>query len=86
MIHNNTYQYLWQKKNVKMTSLHDEHVSRDFPNNYARFLHTGGGSSIVTVPGDRGGLALLFWGGVMALKEPVERGQALNRCSHLEIV
>ena len=33
---------------------------------------------------DRGGLALLFWGGVMALKGPVERGQALNGCSHLE--
>ena len=34
----------------------------------------------------RGGLALLFWGGVMVLEGPVERGQALNGCSHLKIV
>ena len=33
----------------------------------------------------RGGLALLFWGGVIALKGPVGRGQALNGCGHLEI-
>ena len=30
------------------------------------------------------GLALLFWGGVMAVKGPVEHGQALNGCSHIE--
>ena len=29
-------------------------------------------------------LALLFWGGVMALKGPVGRGQALNGCRHLK--
>ena len=33
---------------------------------------------------NRGGLALLFWGGVMAVKGAVERGQALNGCSHLK--
>ena len=34
----------------------------------------------------RDGLALLFWGGVVALKGPVERGQVLYGCSHVEIV
>ena len=28
----------------------------------------------------------MFWGSVMALKRPVGRGQALNRCDHLEIL
>ena len=35
-------------------------------------------------PTDRGGLALLFCDGVVALKGPVGRGQALNGCGHLE--
>ena len=44
----------------------------------------GNNSDIVRPPIGRGGLALLFWGGVMALKRPVGRCQALNGCSHLE--
>ena len=43
-------------------------------------LHRGGCFMFTT----RGGLALLFWGGVVALKGSVERGQTLNGCGHLD--
>ena len=48
------------------------------------FVHNG--KKLVNHLLHRGGLALLFWGGVMALKGPVERGLALNGCSHVHIV
>ena len=32
----------------------------------------------------KGGLALLFWGGVMPLEGPVGCGQALTGCGYLE--
>ena len=55
-----------------------------FHNNMSIFALSIDNSSRIIFAVYRGGLALLFWGGVMAVKGPVERGQALNGYSHLD--